>query len=390
MTACSLLVVGGGPAGHAAATAYREAGGAGDVILLAGEGRAPYERPPLSKELLRSEVGPESLPMADDPAEYERQGITVRHGRALALHAKDRRAGLAGGESITYEHCVLATGAQPLRPDIPGADRPRVHLLRTVADALALRADAVPGARVVVLGSGFIGCEAAASLTLRGCAVTLVTQEPAPQARRLGDEVAARLAGWLADLGVDARYGRELTAIGDHLRTTLDDGTALDADLVLLAAGVTPDVRLARTASLAIDRDGGEILTDAAQRTSAPRILAAGDCCRAEHALAGRPLHVEHWGDALAQGAVAGWTAAGREAAWDTVPGFWSTIGTETLKYAAWGDGFATTHLVDHGDGAFTAWYADDAGTCVGVLTHDRDPDYEAGQRLIAEGATAP
>jgi NADPH-dependent 2,4-dienoyl-CoA reductase/sulfur reductase-like enzyme len=390
MSTCSLLVVGGGPAGHSAATAYRAAGGAGAVILLAGEGRAPYERPPLSKELLRGELEPDALPLADEPTFYDEREITVRHDTARSLHPDDQRVSLADGAGeIAYEHCILATGAQPVRPPIPGADQDGVHLLRTVIHALALRAAAAPGKHVLVLGSGFIGCEAAASLRLRGCDVTLVSQESAPQSRRLGDEVAARLASWLADAGVDARYGRELTAIGPDLDARLSDGSTVAADLILLAGGVAPDAVLARDAGLDI-ADGGEIAVDTAMRTSVPRVLACGDCCHAEHAIARRPLHVEHWGDALAQGEIAGWGAAGREASWDTVPGFWSTIGTEIIKYAAWGDGYASTHLVDHGDGAFTAWYADAQGVCVGVLTHDRDPDYEAGQRLIAQGASAP
>jgi 3-phenylpropionate/trans-cinnamate dioxygenase ferredoxin reductase subunit len=390
MSACSLLVVGGGPAGHSAATAYRAAGGTGAVTLLAGEGRAPYERPPLSKELLRGELEPDALPLAEHATFYDEREISVRHDTALAIHPDDRRAMLAdGADEITYNHCILAPGAQPVRPPIPGADQDGVRLLRTVADALALRAAATPGTQVLVLGSGFIGCEAAASLRLRGCEVALVSQEPAPQTQRLGDEVAARLAGWLADAGVDARYGRELTAIGPNLDGRLSDGSAVAADLILLAGGVAPDTALARDAGLDLT-DGGEIAVDTAMRTSVPHVLACGDCCHAEHAIARRPLHVEHWGDALAQGEVAGWSAAGREASWDTVPGFWSTIGSETIKYAAWGDGYASTHLVDHGDGAFTAWYADAQGACVGVLTHDRDPDYEAGQRLIAQGASAP
>jgi 3-phenylpropionate/trans-cinnamate dioxygenase ferredoxin reductase subunit len=390
MNTCDLLVVGGGPAGHSAATAYRAAGGTGPVVLLAGEGRAPYERPPLSKKLLRGELAPEALPLADHSAFYEEQEITVRHDVARSLHPGDRYVRLSGGASeITYQRCILATGAQPVRPPIPGADQDGVHLLRTVTDALALRAAAAPGKHVLVLGSGFIGCEAAASLRLRGCDVTLVSREPAPQAQRLGDEVAQRLAAWLAGAGVDARYERELTAIGPGLRAELSNGSTVDAELILLAGGVAPDTVLARDAGLAL-ADGGKVAVDAAMRTSAPGVLACGDCCKAEHAIAQRALHVEHWGDALAQGEVAGWSAAGREASWDTVPGFWSTIGTSTIKYAAWGDGYATTHLVDHGDGAFTAWYADEAGACVGVLTHDRDADYETGLRLIAQGASAP
>jgi NADPH-dependent 2,4-dienoyl-CoA reductase/sulfur reductase-like enzyme len=386
VTACELLVAGGGPAAHSAARGYRAAGGTGAVILVADERRFPYNRPPLSKELLRGEAGPDALPLAplDD--------VTVRHGEVIALHPDEHRASLAGGEEITYTSVVLATGAEPVRPPVPGAGRDGVHVLRTVADALALRAAvAAPGTRVLVLGSGFIGCEAAASLRARGCAVTLVSQEPAPQRARLGDAVAARLASWLDDAGVDARYDAELTAIEDGapLRATLGDGGAIDADVVLLASGVRPRAALAEHAGIALAA-GGEIAADAALRTTAPGVLACGDCCRATHAVAGRPLHVEHWGDALAQGEVAGWTAAGRDAAWDTVPGFWSTIGTATLKHAAWGDGFDTINLVEHGDGAFTAWYGDAAGACVGVLTHDRDPDYDTGIQLISEGAPRP
>ena len=386
MSACELLVVGGGPAAHSAAKGYRAAGGTGAVILLAGERRFPYDRPPLSKDLLRGEAEPDALPL--EPLD----DVAVRHGEAIALHPVQRRVAVKGDEDITYTSVVLATGATPVRPPIPGADLPDVHVLRTVADALALRAaTAAPRTRVLVLGSGFIGCEAAASLRARGCAVTLVSQEPAPQQARLGDAVAARLASWLDAAGVDARYDAELKAIedGEPLRATLGDGTIVDADVVLLASGVRPRVELAQSAGLAL-ADGGEIAADAALRTSAPGVLACGDCCRATHALAGRPLHVEHWGDALAQGEVAGWTAAGKAAAWDTVPGFWSTIGTNTLKYAAWGDGFDTINLVEHGDGAFTAWYGDAAGACVGVLTHDHDPDYDTGIKLISEGAPRP
>jgi len=390
-----LVVVGGGPAGHSAAQAYRAAGGDGDVLLVAGERRAPYERPPLSKELLRGELEPDALPIAgDDASFYDDRGITLRHGTAIALHPDRREVALEGErDAIAYKRCILAPGARPVRPPIPGADGEGVHLLRTVADALALR-DATPaGTRVVVLGSGFIGCEAAASLRRRGCVVTLVSQEPAPQRARLGAEVAARLAGWLEDDGIDARYATTIDAMaatGDHtMSVRLSDGSTPSADRVLLAAGVAPATDLARGAGIALN-DDALILADATMRTSAPHVFACGDCCAAEHALAGRRLHVEHWGDALAQGEVAGWTAAGRDAAWETVPGFWSTIGDRTLKHAAWGDGFADVRVDDHDDGGFTAWYGDVAGTCVGVLAHDRDADYDAGRRLVAEGAPRP
>ena len=391
MSDVGLLVVGGGPAGHSAAGAYRDAGGTGRVVLLSAEGRAPYLRPPLSKDLLRGETEPGDLPLADG-SWYARRGIELRPGRAAALDPEGRRVTLADGASIAYATCVLATGADPVRPPVDGADLDGVRVLRTVDHALALRERAKPGTRVVVVGSGFIGCEAAASLGARGCAVALLSEHPAPQVPRLGPEVGARLAAWLDEAGVEARYETSLAAVhdgaGGPLRVEASRGGALDADLVLLAVGVRPGSDLARDAGLALG-EGDEVLAQSTMRTGADGLLACGDCSRARHAVAGRPLHVEHWGDALAQGEVAGTVAAGGEAEWRTVPGFWSTIGERTLKYAAWGDGFDEVRVREHGDGAFSAWYGA-GGVCVGVLTHGRDEDYDAGRDRIERGARLP
>jgi 3-phenylpropionate/trans-cinnamate dioxygenase ferredoxin reductase component len=387
-----LLVVGGGPAGHTAAGAYRAAGGTGRVVLLTADSRPPYNRPPLSKDLLRGETGPGDVALEDAPW-YAERDIEVRHGRAAALDPEGRRVILEDGAEVRYAVCILATGAEPVRPPVDGAELPAVHVLRTLDHALALRDRAQPGARVVVVGSGFIGCEAAASLRARGCAVALLSSEPAPQEPRLGPEVGARLAGWLEEAGVEARYDASVAAIargsdGAPLRVEASRGAPLDADLVLLAAGVRPASGLARDAGLALG-EGDEVLTQSTMRTGAEGVLACGDCSRARHAVAARPLHVEHWGDALAQGEVAGTVAAGGEAEWRTVPGFWSTIGERTLKYAAWGDGFDQVRIREHGEGAFTAWYGAE-GRCVGVLAHGRDEDYDAGRERIERGAPPP
>jgi NADPH-dependent 2,4-dienoyl-CoA reductase/sulfur reductase-like enzyme len=285
---------------------------------------------------------------------------------------------------LPYEKCVIATGAEPTRLPVPGADDPAVRVLRTIGDLRELTARLHRDTVVVVIGSGFIGCEIAASLRLRRHSVIMVTDEPTPNCRRLGADAGARIAEWLREDGVELRCGEPVEAIerqGEAL-TVLAGGARVTAGVVVMAAGVAPRTELAAAAGIETD---GAIPVDAAMRTTADGVLAAGDVCRAYNVAAGRELRVEHWGDALGQGAIAGKTAAGREAAWREVPGFWSTIGRRTLKYAAWGDGFDDVRSVTHGDG-FTVCYGRE-GRLVGVLTHEADENYERGRESVARGA---
>ena len=180
--------------------------------------------------------------------------------------------------------------------------------------------------------------------------------------------------------------GAAVEAIDDH-RVHVPDREPLSADVILMAAGVTPSPGLAEHAGLDV-RDG-RIVVDARMRTSADGVFAAGDVALAHNAAAGRHLAVEHWGEALNMGEIAGRTIAGEDVQWDVAPGFWSTIGEHTLKYVAWGDGFDEARLVDHGGGAFTVWYGRE-GTTVGVLAHDRDEDYETGRERVEAGAPLP
>ena len=162
----------------------------------------------------------------------------------------------------------------------------------------------------------------------------------------------------------------------------------LEADTVLMATGIAPRVGLAEAAGLRLD--GGAVATGADMRTSVPSVLAVGDVAYAHNSAAGRPLRVEHWGEALEHGAVAGSVLAGTDREWANAPGFWSTIAGRTLKHVAWGDGFATVRLGAGTDGGFTAWYADADGTCVGVLCHQRDEDYERGRAMVEAGEPVP
>jgi NADPH-dependent 2,4-dienoyl-CoA reductase/sulfur reductase-like enzyme len=381
----ALLVIGGGPAGLSAVRAYRDAGGDGSVAIVADEGRMPYRRPPLTKELLRGESAETDLPLEDEGWLDERR-VDLVSGRAAALDAGQRRVLLSGGRELRYSSCLLATGAEPTRLAIPGGDRPWVHVVRTVEHVRGLTARLGEAARAVVIGSGFIGCEIAASLRARGHPVDLVSDEPLPNGGRLGEAQARIVQEWLAEDGVDTHLGAAVERIervdGAVAVTTARE--RLTGDVVVMATGVAPRSELA--AQTGLELSDGAIPVSAAMRTAHDGLLAAGDVCLAHNVAAGRPLRVEHWGDALGQGAIAGQTVAGADAGWDEVPGFWSTIGSRTLKYAAWGDGFDTSRLHRDGDGAFVAWYGRQ-GRIAGVLTHERDEDYDRGRELIAQGA---
>jgi 3-phenylpropionate/trans-cinnamate dioxygenase ferredoxin reductase subunit len=380
-----LLIIGGGPAGLAAARSYRELRDEGEVVIVADEHRMPYERPPLTKELLRGELGFDELAIEDEDWLTE-QRVQLISGRAARLDPEARTVTLSGGRRLTYVTCVLTTGAEPTRLPIPGADHPRVRVVRTANDVRELLDRLGDSARVAVIGSGFIGCEIAASLRMRGHRVELLSDESAPNAARLGDEAAGIIRDWLREDGVTLALGTPVDRIepGGETAAVIAGDQRIEADLIVMASGVSPRSELAAAAGLELD-DGG-IAVDASMRTGRDGLLAAGDVCRAFNVAAGRTLRVEHWGDALAQGEIAGKTGAGVNVDWDSVPGFWSTIGIRTLKYTAWGDGYDQSHLEHHDNGGFTAWYGAGA-TIVGVLTHDADEDYQRGGRLIAEGA---
>jgi 3-phenylpropionate/trans-cinnamate dioxygenase ferredoxin reductase subunit len=380
-----IVIVGAGPAGVATARAYREHGGAGEVTLIGEETHIPYRRPPLTKEFLRGELDAGELPIQSQDW-FDDQDIQLRLGCEATAIDPNTGAVNVDDTVLCGDAIVLATGAEPSRPNLPGLEDLRVLTMRERADSERIATQAQPGTRTVVLGTGFVGCELAASLALNGAHVTLVGQEPAPQQQRLGAEAAARIAQWLAGLGVTLKMGVEVRAVDSGHIVQLEDGRQIEAKNVVLGMGMRPRAELAEQAGLITAR--GAILTDAQMRAR-ERVLAVGDVAYAHNRTAGRRLRVEHWGDALGQGEIAGRVLAGIDAHWQDVPGFWSGIGPHTLKYAAWGDGHDTSRLDEHPDGAFTVWYSRH-GKLVGVLTHHRDEDYARGRRLIAAGESAP
>ncbi len=381
-----IVIVGGGPAGQAAAEAYREAGGEGTVTILAREPEPPYERPPLTKGFLRGESDREALALAP-PEWHAERGIELRtEVDVVRIDLEKGCARSAAGHTFDFDRVLLATGARPLVPPVPNADGGGVQTVRRIGDSERL-AKLGKGNRAVVVGSGFIGCEAAASLALRGATVTVATKEAGPQVERLGADVAARIAGWLEDLGVEVMAEAELASLrgaANHsTRALFADGREALADRVLLALGIERDDKLAAAAGVPVE-DGVEVA--ASMESADPRLLAAGDVAFAFNTIAGRRLRVEHWGEALRMGEIAGRTMAGEVATWDVAPGFWSTIGDHTVKYVGWGDGWDDARFEPGEDGSFACWYGRD-GEVVGVVAHEDDDAYEEGRRLIEERA---
>ncbi|GAB49789.1 NAD(P)/FAD-dependent oxidoreductase [Mobilicoccus pelagius] len=390
MRTFELLVIGSGPAGIQAAASYAEAGGPGPVAIVSADVDEPYMRPPLSKDSLAG--GPPVEPTPIGPAVPKDAELLL--GRNVTAIDLEKRTVTAGDETLGFRRLVVATGAVPT--PFPEADADaEIHLLRSLEDARCLTAAAKRSTSAVVIGSGFIGCEAAASLGSRGVDVTLVTPEDGPQTTRLGDHASRQITSWLTDLGVEIRTGVQVTHVDAPRTVHLDDGTTLAPDMILSAIGMQPAAGdLGDPAGL--QTYDGRLVAD--ERLSvAPGVWVAGDSARGLNVTAGRSLDVEHWGDALAMGDLVGRNAAATDGSgeetgdgwqpWSDVPGFFSEIGEHTLQYAAWGDGHERAEVVER-TGGFTVWYADADDVVVGVLTYNADDDYERGSGLVAQKAT--
>ncbi|KUI09966.1 pyridine nucleotide-disulfide oxidoreductase [Mycolicibacterium acapulense] len=377
MVAPGFVAVGSGAAGVSAAETFRSKHPDIPVRILTTDPALPYAKPPLSKDFL---CGRDTRLALHSEHWFERNAVDLIRGITVERIDVDRQEVVtAGGQRYPYWHLVVASGSIPVRPPIPGIES--ALTLRSFADAVALKMAARYSDCAVVIGGGLIGCEAASCLAERGVATMVVAAEHVPLQRRFGVEVGERVAKLLSDSGVRFAGETAVAAIEDT-RVVLDSGEAVDADLVVCATGVRPDIRLAETAGLQT-RDG-RIVVDAHMHTSARNVYAAGDVALAHNVTAGRPIAAEHWRDAAHQGRVAGLTAAGYRAVWDTVPGFSCTIGTSVLKYRGWGVDFDEVRFVDHHTG-FTVWY-EAGGDVVGVLTLNADDDHRRAGELLGAG----
>ncbi len=333
----TFLIVGASLAGAKAAETLRAEGFDGRIVLVGAEQDRPYERPPLSKEYLRGEAGREKVYVHDEGF-YAEQDIELRLGRtAVSLNASADEVALDDGERLRYDRLLLATGAEPRRLPLPGAELDGVVYLRTVEDSDALRERLDRGGHVVVVGAGWIGAEVAASARQRGLDVTVLDPLSVPLERVLGTEMGAVYRDVHADQGVKLLMGTGVEGFegGDAVqRVRTSDGRTLDCDFVVVGVGVQPRSQLAAQAGLAV---GDGILVDEHLQTSAPGVFAAGDVAGAEHPFYGERIRVEHWANALHQGPAAARNMLGRGEAFDSLPYFFSDqydVGMEYTGFA--------------------------------------------------------
>lgn len=325
----SIVIVGGGAAGHAAAETLREEGYTGPITVLSADAAPPCDRPNLSKDYLAGTAEADWIPLRSSEF-YAEHGINLRLAtRATALDPGAHSVLLADGSRLGYSKLLLATGAEPIRLDVPGALSPRVRTLRTLADGDALIALAATARRCVVVGASFIGLETAASLRTRGLEVHVVAPEARPMERVLGAAIGDMVRGLHESHGVLFHLGATVSAI-THDSATLSTGERLAADLVVVGIGVRPTVTLASQAALTVDRG---VVVDEFLQTSVADVYAAGDIARWPDRLSGQRIRVEHWVVAQRQGRVAARNMLSAQQPFDAVPFFWSQHYNTVINY---------------------------------------------------------
>jgi NADPH-dependent 2,4-dienoyl-CoA reductase/sulfur reductase-like enzyme len=324
VTKDTIAIIGAGHAGGRAAEAMRQAGFDGRIILIGEETYVPYERPPLSKELLATDADVDKV-FCNQPDYYPQNGIELRLAtRAEIIDRAARTVGLEGGETIAYDRLLIVTGGRVRRLDCPGAELKGLHYIRAIPDMLALRPALKEGARVVVIGGGFIGLEVAASARLRGCAVTVIELAYHVLARVADPAVGDLVAALHCRNGVRIMTGasvERITGAGRVSEVVCAGGEALAADVVAVGIGILPNVEIAANAGLAV-ADG--ITVDEFGRTSDPDIFAAGDVAYHYNPILGRHLRLESWANAQNGGVTVARNMVMDPEPYAEIPWFWT------------------------------------------------------------------
>ncbi|HET6545170.1 MAG TPA: FAD-dependent oxidoreductase [Rhodanobacteraceae bacterium] len=322
-----IVIVGGGAAGFAAAEKLRELGFAGSLTVLSADASAPCDRPNLSKDYLAGNAPEDWIPLRPDDFYRDRQIDLELACEVTAIDTNTRSVLTRSGQRFGYGALLLATGAEPVRADLPGFDLPNVFTLRSLGDARAIIAAATEAETVVLLGAGFVGMEAAAALRTRGLDVHVVARERVPLARVFGDAIGDFITRLHQDNGVVFHFGRSALEF-DGRALTLDDGSMVAADLLIVGFGVKPRIGLAVNTGIAVE-DG--VLVDEYLQTSVPDIFAAGDIARFPRGT--ERMRIEHWVVAERQGQVAAQNMLGARHAFDDVPFFWTSHYGVDVRY---------------------------------------------------------
>jgi len=314
------IIVGGGAAGFAAAEMLRRRGFVGSIVMLSNDDATPVDRPNLSKDYLAGSAPEDWVPLRGDDWYAENKIDLKLKTEVTALDANGKELTLGDGSKLKFDRLLLATGAEPIRLDIPGVGEKHVHTLRSLADCRAIIAQAKSAKRAVVIGASFIGLETAAALRARGIEVHVVAPEKRPLERVFGPQLGDFIRALHEEHGVKFHLEDTVTAI-DGKRATLKSGGALDADLVVIGVGVRPRLTLAEKAGLAIDKG---VTVNECMETSAPGIYAAGDIARWPDPISGERIRVEHWVVAERQGQIAALNMMGLRTPFNSAPFFWS------------------------------------------------------------------
>ena len=384
------LLIGGGLASANCARWLREEGGEGSILLVGREPDPPYNRPPLTKGYLRGKESREDALFRPDEWWQEQDIELVTRTSVMKLDAEQRVATLSTKEEIEFGTALLATGANVRRLRADGCDLEGIHYIRALGNSDAVRQDAERAERVVVIGGSYIGCEVAASITSDlGAKCSIVMMEDVTFERHFGAVVGGFFQRVLTDHGIDVHGGDELERFEPGSdpervgRVITKGGLSLDADCVVIGAGVIPDTMLAKAAGLEIGEAGG-VRCSARLESSVPGIYAAGDICEYDSPVHGKPMRIEHWDVAFSQGKTVALNMLGRETEHEAVPYFFSDLADwSSMEYVGPGSGETVVRgSLDEGD--FTAFYVD-GGRVVAALTVGRSDDLDHARRFISE-----
>jgi 3-phenylpropionate/trans-cinnamate dioxygenase ferredoxin reductase subunit len=379
------VIVGGGLAGASAVEGIRELDKEGSITLVTREPELPYHRPPLSKDFLRGETPQADIYVHDDNF-YRENHVTLLTGHeATALDAKAKTVQLDNGDTLHYERLLLATGSGSRHLDTPGGDLPGVHYLRTLADSQKLKGEIRAGRQVVLIGTGFIGVEVAASATQMGAAVTMLGMEHQVW-EMFGPQVAAFITTLLQGHGIKIVGGDSVASIersGDKLQVHSKGGHTLSGDLVLAGVGATPNTSLAEQAGLKMAQRGVDV--NQYLQSSDPDIYVAGDIAAFDSAVYGRKLRIEHWDVAQNSGKQAGRNLAGANEEYTVLPYFFSDEFDVTMEYV--GNTRDWDEIIVRGDPTqkpFTVLYVKDDHIVAALFINNSD-DVEPAKKLIGD-----